>query len=652
MIRCLNCFEEYSEEYDICPHCGQVMDFTPQEPIYLAPGYLLNDRYTIGYTIGHGGFGIIYKAWDNKLETVVAIKEFYVSRINQRAAGRTNVIISKNGVEEFKFRKNRFITEAKNMAKFGTHKSIPNVFEVFEANNTAYIVMELLVGSGLNEMLNDEQNIIDKDFAIYVTNEIGNALTSLHQQNIIHRDVAPDNIYICSDKNLRIKLLDLGAALLPDSKDDVIDIVLKPGYSPVEQYDATMQIGQYSDVYALGATLYVMLTGVKPDESTSRKIEDIVVPPHDLNPEIDVNLSNAIMKAMAIEPHMRYQTVKDFLDAINSGKKVVSLAVEKKQRKAKRFAGILVSFIAVVVAGLLFFTNYQSKKREVILDKADITVWYRIDSENEQNAMIEVVNDFLVKNTMINIDLHGFTPEEYEEKLEEALAEGALPTLFESTGVSDSIVEKATDLDKVMTSEQFTSSLFLDQYENYYSDKKRMPIAVEIPLACVITKSNSASLDYSETVFNSLSDFGKAKIAMDEDHVELLVKSFPGTYEKKGTFMNNSKNTSAVLLTSTLEISSIKQTLTNYPKVFVYYKNAICNYTYEFSIGNGTKQEIAAAEKMLSWMLGNVYQNMLMISRNNNGEIPVDKTAFDEKTGSSSAYEGLTKVYETFIFKK
>ena len=96
-----------------------------------------------------------------------------------RAAGEKSVIINKKSQAEFDYRKTRFLAEARNMAKFGTHRSIPNVFEFFEDNGTAYIVMELLHGQGLNEYLQQVEGKVDQDFVILVANEVGNALISL-----------------------------------------------------------------------------------------------------------------------------------------------------------------------------------------------------------------------------------------------------------------------------------------------------------------------------------------------------------------------------------------------------------------------------------------------------------------------------------------
>lgn len=653
MKRCFACFKEYDEAYDVCPHCGSIEMKKPKEPIHLAPGTILANRYILGQAVGSGGFGIVYSAWDLKLETIVAVKEFFVSRLVTRAEGLKNLIVSKKSYEEFEYRKERFLAEARNMAKFGSHRSIPNVFEFFEENNTAYIVMELLHGVALNDYLNQFGGKIDVDFALLIANEVGNALTSLHAQNIVHRDVAPDNIYICAGKEIKIKLMDLGAAKLADSTDDVIDIILKPGYSPTEQYDNSKNIGPWTDIYALGATLYVMLTGVKPDESTNRKISDEVVPPHLLNPLISENLSNAIMKAMAIEKHMRFWTVQEFLSAINGEKRIVSLEKEKKRRYFKRFAGIAVACVALIVGSFFVYKTYLEKQEEQFLEPADIVVWFSVaDGSSEEDALRAIKNDFEQKYEGVTVEVVAIPESEYESRIIEAAEQGKLPTLFESSDLPENVIRQATDLDNVLASDQFKNAMFLDQYEDYYSDKKQMPLAIEVPVAYVIT-SGASCIDYSNQYFDDVADFDAKNIACDDRYIDLLQANFnvEGLQEKE-SFLNNNKNTSPVMLSSTMALNEIRTTLTNYEKTYVYYDSAEigCRYIYEWSIGSGNEAEIKAAERLLSWMLGNVYQSYLMVSECNDGQIPVNAICFETKI-QSKYLAALSEIYEKFVFE-
>ena len=386
MKRCYSCFKQYDSKYQICPECGQAEIVAPLEPVHLTPGTLLYNRYVIGTAVGAGGFGIVYRAWDQKLESIVAVKEFFVNRLITRSPGTRDVIVTSKGKSEFEYRKQRFLAEARTMAKFGNHRSIPNVFEFFEENNTAYIVMEFLQGVTLSEYIADNGGKIDVDFATMVTNEVGNALRSLHKEGIIHCDVAPDNVFLCSGKDIRVKLMDFGAAKLKDSSTDVVDIILKPGYSPAEQYD-NKNIGPWTDIYSLGATFYMMLTGIKPEESTNRKIEDTTVPPEQLDSAIHENLSNAIMKALAIDIHMRFKRVEDFLGAVNGEKKVVTLVKEKKRRKAKRFISVAAALAVLITSVGLVAKNFEEKAEEGYLNPATISVWYSVN-ENSSSAEI------------------------------------------------------------------------------------------------------------------------------------------------------------------------------------------------------------------------------------------------------------------------
>ncbi len=658
MKRCYSCFGEYDDQYQVCPYCGNIEE-EAIEPIHLAPGTILAGRYILGLAVGSGGFGIVYRAWDKKLETIVAVKEFFVSRLATRAVGLKNLIIAKKSREEFEYRKKRFLAEARNMAKFGSHRSIPNVFEFFEENNTAYIVMELLQGETLREYLKKSGGKADMDFALMVANEVGNALKSFHEQNIIHCDVAPDNIYICSANGIRdrqsVKLLDLGAAKLADSTDEIIDVILKPGYSPVEQYDKNNTLGPWTDIYALGATLYAMLTGVKPDEATDRRDnKDEVVPPHLLNPLLSENLSNAIMKAMAIEKHMRFQTVQEFLRAINGERKVLPLAKEKKRRNLKRFFGIAAAVIILLIGTVVVYNTYQNERKKGYLDPADIVVWYSVsEGSQETDAMQVIRTDFEHKNEGITVETVAIPEAEYEKRIQEAADQGKLPTLFESTGLPVDILQKAEDLDSVIDSEQFKSAMFLNQYSDYYDNRKQVPLAIEVPVAFVITNGASC-INYSDNYFHSISDFSSDHIAYDDRCEDLLKANFSvsGLCSKE-EFLNNEANSSPVLLSSTMMINEVRTKLTNYEKTYVYFDSdeIQCKFIYEWSIGSGTKEELEAAERLLAWMLGNVYQNYLMISECNDGQIPVNPTCFESKI-QSMQLAALSDIKQKFVFKR
>lgn len=651
---CYSCFREYSDNYDVCPYCGAIKVNTSAEPVYLTPGTLLCNRYLLGDTVGAGGFGIIYKAWDTKLETIVAVKEFFANRLMTRAVGQTEVIVNKKSLQEFEYRKKRFLVEARTMAKFGNHRNIPNVFESFEENGTAYIVMELLIGQPLNEYLQKNGNIVDRDFAIRITNEVGKALISLHEAGIVHRDVAPDNIFICEGDDIRVKLLDLGAAKLADNTDNVIDIILKPGYSPVEQYDTTASIGNWTDIYALGATLYIMLTGIKPDESTNRKKEDSLLSPAEVDDTIPQNLSNAIMKAMAVDRHMRFKSVEDFLKAINGEKRVVSLKREKRRRAGKRLVGIIASCLVLAIIGGMVLNLYVGKKKAQGLPDAKISIWFSSSGNGtEEEALKSIVADFKEKFPNVDVVVTVIQQEQYEDRLTEAAHKNALPTIFESTDLSDVVLTNAKDVTNILESEQADSCLFLDQYQKYYSDKKRVPLAIEVPMAYVITNGNT-SVDYTDSTFTEIEDFDTEEIAVDDACKELIEKNIEIKDPiDSDDFFDNEENECAVLMSSNKAMNRVREELTNYEKNFCYLSSekVYCDFDYEWSIGRGNEDDVKVAERLLSWMLGNNYQNILMISRNSEGQIPINKDCFTTKLEQKN-YSPIKDIYHNYIFEK
>lgn len=654
MHLCYSCFKSSEIETEICPFCGGLTRPEPKEPVHLTPGTVLAGRYYIGQALNQGGFGIIYLAWDSKLDVILAVKEFFNCQLMTRIPGKSQVIVNKKNREEYLYRKERCLAEARIMAKLGKDRDFVNIFEFFEENDTAYIVMELLSGVSLNDYMKQNREPIDQGFAIYIAKEIGKALATLHENGIIHRDVAPDNIFICDDEELKIKLLDLGAAKLADGTDQKVDIICKPGFTPVEQYENFDDVGPWSDVYALGASLYLALTGVKPPESTNRKTVDDLKELKDLCPDISENVNNSIMKAMAIEKHMRFKTMPEFIKALEGNKKVVSLKKEHKNKVRKRAIGVVAALLLVAALGFLVIRLYGDKKSVSELSAASIEIWYSVKDNSEENeAMNALKEDFTTAFPNVEITYKAIPEDRYAAEIESASKNGELPVLFESTGLDDSLLENARDLNTVLNSDQAKTCLFLDQYNNFYSNKKRVPLAIEIPLAIVVT-SGYVSVDYEKDTFKTLTDFNTEDIAIDEDYKWLVDKNFKYNSDLvKGDFLNNTRNKCAVMLTATGEINEVRENLTNYIKKYVFPCNdsIYCEFTYEWSIGSGDSDEIKAAERLLSWMLGNNYQNMLMISRNSEGQIPINEECFKTKIEQKN-YKSIKDIYSNFVFER
>ena len=521
--RCVNCFEEYDDGYQNCPHCGYVEGSAPSEIYHLFPGTVLAGRYIIGMVLGFGGFGITYKAWDKKLETVVAIKEYYPSGLVNRVPGTRQVILfARNRLNEYQHGLTRFLDEARSMAKFNSHSNIINIFEYFEENSTAYIVMEFLDGITLSAFL--KSNRMDCDSALDVTRKICTALKTIHKAGIIHRDISPDNIFLCT--NGAIKLIDFGAARFSRDEDRLMTIILKPGFAPPEQYEKINAQGPWTDIYALGATLYLMVTGVKPEESTNRKISDTLPPPHQLCPEIPEYVSNTIMKAMAVDKHLRFSSVEDFEKAIDQKKKVVPLKKEKRRRKVRRFVTVCTSLLVVLGAVTVFLFQWNQQKEEETLPDSTLQIWYvKQESSSGEDAkgkaFQEIIGEFTQSYPNVTITALGVEADEYASRLEAAVKNGEGPQIFEN---AEGVTVDTADLSPVLSSEEAGECYFLNQYDQYFSSREVLPLGFVAP--AVYANTTLASPKSAEVTELSALLGSDQKIAVRRDLQTVFEQAF------------------------------------------------------------------------------------------------------------------------------
>lgn len=285
----------------------------------LKPGVILKERYKIEEVIGAGGFGITYRAWDPLLQSYVAIKEYYPSGIATRSADSSKVCVPV-GQEQREYHRGRirFLKEAQDVARFQSEPNIVSIYDYLEENDTAYMVMEYLHGCTLKQYIREHGGRLDTDHILHICLSVLDTLAVVHKAGMIHRDISPENIFICED--LTVKLIDFGAAkqVYLDGE-QTMSVVLKPGYAPPEQYAKKDKQGPWTDIYALGATLYFAATGEKPEESFGRVLEDTIKPVCEVNPEIPRAMSQVIMRAMSVKIEDRYQTVEAMREALLAG---------------------------------------------------------------------------------------------------------------------------------------------------------------------------------------------------------------------------------------------------------------------------------------------------------------------------------------------
>lgn len=288
------------------------------EPHHLRMGTRLNNRYLIQGVLGEGGFGITYVGMDEVLCQKVAVKEFFPRGAITRNNQQTNEVVSVYGTKAANFHQGeeKFLQEARTLAQFNNVAGVVRVQDFFRENGTAYIVMEYLEGITLKQYLQTYGPISVEEMQ-NIFAPILEALDKIHQNGVIHRDISPDNI-MCLPEG-EAKLMDFGAARdYTDYSEEGLSVILKMGFAPIEQYDSHGKQGPWTDIYALGATMYQCLTGRKPDDATKRSLEDTLVSPSMLGVRIAPPVEYAIMGALQIRPADRYRNLGEFCENLYS----------------------------------------------------------------------------------------------------------------------------------------------------------------------------------------------------------------------------------------------------------------------------------------------------------------------------------------------
>jgi beta-lactam-binding protein with PASTA domain/serine/threonine protein kinase len=326
---------EYDEGFNICPSCGYVEGTPAKEAYHLQPGSILNGKYIVGRALGYGGFGVTYIGYDAQLGRKAAIKEYMPSDFSTRMPGSSAMSVYRGdaGVE-FAAGLQSFVYEAQRLAKFSALPGIVAIYDSFSENNTGYIVMEYLEGMTVKEVL-AQDGPFGFDSALGIILSILKPLKEVHAAGIIHRDIAPDNIFLTVGGG--VKLIDFGAARYATTlHSKSLSVILKPGYAPEEQYRSHGSQGPWSDVYAIAATFYKMLTGVTPDEAMDRRMDDRLKEPSALGVSIPKPAENAIMNALNINVEDRTQSVEEFEAALASSD-VTRNKVRLKRADSGRF---------------------------------------------------------------------------------------------------------------------------------------------------------------------------------------------------------------------------------------------------------------------------------------------------------------------------
>lgn len=325
---CYTCMNEITDG-NVCHHC--LKENTADDIVYrLRPGTILNNKYLVGNCIGEGGFGITYIGRDLTLDMRVAIKEYfpngYVNRNNTVNQDVTAATESQRAI--FYKGKDSFLEEARKIAKFVGEPGIVGVREYFEANGTAYIIMDYLDGVNLAAYVRNN-GTISAPTIFELMLPMVRSLKRIHESGIIHRDISPDNIMYLRSGSL--KLMDFGSARYFTNDQKEMSVLLKQGYAPEEQYRKNGDQGPWTDVYGLCATMYRCITGTIPVDALDRMRSDTLVPPSKMGVDIPELMEVVLMYGLAVFKENRCQSMDELADLMEKALAQQPITVKNSQ---------------------------------------------------------------------------------------------------------------------------------------------------------------------------------------------------------------------------------------------------------------------------------------------------------------------------------
>lgn len=365
-----------------CAKCNFAAYYRP-EAHHLPPGTILHGRYLVGRVLGEGGFGITYIGRDLTLDMKVAIKEYYPKALAARNTIKTgHTYINWTSSAGYSEGRQQFINEAKTLASMVKEDAVVGVNDFFEDNNSAYIIMEYVEGYDLRNIVRSQGRPAPVGPLLELLKPVFRALEHLHGKGLIHRDISLDNIMI---ENGKARLIDFGCARRA-VYDPSGNTTLKHCFSPIEQY-RNEDLGPWTDVYAMAATIYSCITGKLPPPATDRIIRDEIALPSALGAKLTKKQERALMKALAVLPRDRYQTMEAF------GRDLFAKPFPVKKVVAACCAA------AVGITGVVLLLSRQP---DTVVVSGEKTVTETLGMEDslsaEEKRMLTQVTELLEKN--------------------------------------------------------------------------------------------------------------------------------------------------------------------------------------------------------------------------------------------------------------
>lgn len=298
----------------ICTVCGRPLEKNRRTDA-LPLGTVLNGRYRIGEVLGNGGFGITYSSWDQQKQCRVALKEMFPRTAVYRGNNHATVCPNSGQTGFVKELQSRFEREANLLLLLRGQDNLIQVYDLFRCNGTSYYTMEFLEGCDL-QSYRKANGPISWQTLEPMMREILISLGQLHEKNLIHRDISPDNLFLTNDHHMH--LIDFGSVRAYQGNNN-FTAHLKDSFAPWEQYISNGRQGPWTDIYSLSVTMYLLLSGKLPPKAGERKNGERVIPLRTLAPTVPEYVAAAIERGMAVSIEDRFQTTAAFMRALGMG---------------------------------------------------------------------------------------------------------------------------------------------------------------------------------------------------------------------------------------------------------------------------------------------------------------------------------------------
>ena len=412
-------------------------------------GYRLNGRYRVCRSLGQGGFGITYLAEDELLGQKIVIKEYFPAAFARRAEDGSIRIMEETDRAAFTEGRNRFLREARILTSLLDVPGVVKAWNYFQENQTAYLVMEYVQGISLRSWLEQNGEVPSFDEALEMLRPVVLALANIHKKGLLHRDITPDNLMVGA--NGTVKLLDFGSArsyLREKDSEMTQTVLLKSGYAPPEQYDGKSVQGPWTDIYALSATLYEMITGCMPEDALQRQIRDELLEPSIYGAKITPEQEEHLLKrGLALDERERYTSVREFSSDFYPEEKLREVRYGRSGRRIAAISGGVLAAGLLLTSGLYAFGalgGTHTEKRAGNLDRGSREYEAFLEFVEEQGETEEFLNKYMLDASAVReLALPGNAYYDMDATPKEVLG------LLQADGISEGLSPE-------YSSEQFT----------------------------------------------------------------------------------------------------------------------------------------------------------------------------------------------------